>query len=62
MESMLPWSRQSEQITSRGQEMKKWLLMALLMVSGLANAASELGKDYVLMAKPQPVANPKRLR
>jgi thiol:disulfide interchange protein DsbA len=29
--------------------MKKWLLMALLMVSGFANAASELGKDYVLM-------------
>jgi thiol:disulfide interchange protein DsbA len=41
--------------------MKKWLLMALLLVSGFANAASELGKDYVLMAKPQPVANPKKV-
>lgn len=41
--------------------MKQWLLMALLLASGLANAASELGKDYVLMGKPQPVANPKKV-
>jgi len=41
--------------------MKKWLLMALLLLSGVASAASELGKDYTLMSKPQPVANPKKV-
>ncbi|WP_293765584.1 thiol:disulfide interchange protein DsbA/DsbL [uncultured Aquitalea sp.] len=41
--------------------MKKWLLIALVAVSGFANAAIELGKDYVVMDKPQPVANPKKV-
>ncbi|PXX44442.1 thiol:disulfide interchange protein DsbA/DsbL [Aquitalea magnusonii] len=41
--------------------MKKWLMMGLLLLSGAASAASELGKDYVLMSKPQPVANPKKV-
>ncbi|KUM04012.1 thiol:disulfide interchange protein DsbA/DsbL [Chromobacterium subtsugae] len=41
--------------------MKKWLLMVLLAVSGAANAAIELGKDYTLLSTPQPVANPKKV-
>ncbi|OHX13847.1 thiol:disulfide interchange protein DsbA/DsbL [Chromobacterium sphagni] len=41
--------------------MKKWLLMVLLAVSGMANAAIELGKDYTLLSTPQPVANPKKV-
>lgn len=38
--------------------MKKWLFAALLMVAGVAQAAIVEGKDYVLLAKPQPVATP----
>lgn len=41
--------------------MKKWWLMALLLASGMANAAIELGKDYVLLPQPQAVANPKKV-
>ncbi|RQO66759.1 disulfide bond formation protein DsbA [Aquitalea sp. FJL05] len=41
--------------------MKKWLMMGFLLLSGAASAASELGKDYMLMSKPQPVANPKKV-
>ncbi|UTH76584.1 thiol:disulfide interchange protein DsbA/DsbL [Chromobacterium sp. IIBBL 290-4] len=41
--------------------MKKWLLMMLLAASGMANAAIELGKDYTLLATPQPVADPKKV-
>lgn len=41
--------------------MKKWLLAGLLLVSSLANAAIELGKDYTVLANPQPVANPKKV-
>lgn len=38
--------------------MKKWLLVGLMLVSSLANAAIELGKDYTVLANPQPVATP----
>ncbi|WP_174874917.1 thiol:disulfide interchange protein DsbA/DsbL [Vogesella oryzae] len=38
--------------------MKKWLFAALLMMAGVAQAAIVEGKDYVLLAKPQPVATP----
>ncbi|MFC3530883.1 thiol:disulfide interchange protein DsbA/DsbL [Vogesella facilis] len=38
--------------------MKKWLFAALLLVAGVAQAAIVEGKDYVLLAKPQPVATP----
>ncbi|SCK09221.1 thiol:disulfide interchange protein DsbA/DsbL [Vogesella sp. LIG4] len=38
--------------------MKKWLFAVLMMVSGLANAAIVEGKDYVVLATPQPVSTP----
>lgn len=38
--------------------MKKWLLVGLMLVSSLANAAIVLGKDYTVLASPQPVATP----
>ena len=41
--------------------MKKWLLLSLMLFSGLANAAIELGKDYTMLATPQPVADPKKV-
>ncbi|MDF0605462.1 thiol:disulfide interchange protein DsbA/DsbL [Neisseriaceae bacterium TC5R-5] len=41
--------------------MKKWLLILLLSLTGFANAAIELGKDYTVLANPQPVANPKKI-
>jgi len=41
--------------------MKKWLLIGLMLVAGVANAAIVQGKDYVLLAKPQPVADPKKV-
>ncbi|HJU49851.1 MAG TPA: thiol:disulfide interchange protein DsbA/DsbL [Pseudogulbenkiania sp.] len=36
--------------------MKKWLLVGLMLVSAWANAAIEQGKDYTVLANPQPVA------
>jgi len=41
--------------------MKKWLLIGLMLVAGVANAAIVQGKDYVVLAKPQPVADAKKV-
>ncbi|MBP4044034.1 thiol:disulfide interchange protein DsbA/DsbL [Chromobacterium violaceum] len=41
--------------------MKKWLLLVMLAVSGMANAAIQLGKDYTMLSTPQPVADPKKV-
>nr|WP_294866150.1 thiol:disulfide interchange protein DsbA/DsbL [uncultured Pseudogulbenkiania sp.] len=38
--------------------MKKWLLAGLMLFSAWANAAIEQGKDYTVLANPQPVATP----
>ena len=49
--------------------MKKWLLVGLMLLSGLTSAASTLGnefapilgKEYTMLAAPQPVAIPKKI-
>lgn len=41
--------------------MKKLALVALLFASSFAQAAITLGKDYTVLAKPQPVADPKKV-
>ncbi|AXK38405.1 thiol:disulfide interchange protein DsbA/DsbL [Crenobacter cavernae] len=41
--------------------MKKLALVALLCATSFAQAAITLGKDYTVLAKPQPVANPKKV-
>jgi len=41
--------------------MKKLGFLALLLVSTLSQAAISLGKDYVALAQPQPVTNPKKV-
>jgi len=41
--------------------MKKLVFLALLLVSAVSNAAIVLGKDYVPLAQPQPVADPKKV-
>lgn len=41
--------------------MKRWLLTLLLLASGAANAAIQLGKDYTLLSTPQPVSDPKKV-
>lgn len=43
--------------------MKKWLLIALMLVSAVARAGlvEGEGKDYTRLAAPQPVANPKKI-
>jgi len=41
--------------------MKKWFLLAMLLIAGSANAQIELGRDYDLLPVPQPVANTKKV-
>jgi thiol:disulfide interchange protein DsbA len=41
--------------------MKKLGFLMLLLVSTLSQAAITLGKDYVVLAQPQPVADPKKV-
>jgi thiol:disulfide interchange protein DsbA len=41
--------------------MKKWLLILMMLATGLANAALVEGTDYNRLASPQPVANPKKV-
>lgn len=38
--------------------MKKWFALGLLLISTMASAAIEAGKDYRVLPKPQPVADP----
>ncbi|GGY08286.1 thiol:disulfide interchange protein DsbA/DsbL [Paludibacterium paludis] len=41
--------------------MKKMFLLALMMLSGAANAAIQQGQDYDLLPAPQPVSNPRKV-
>lgn len=41
--------------------MKKWLLVGLMLLSGVTSAAPTLGKEYTMLAAPQPVAIPKKI-